>query len=160
MRMELDVTGDGKSEVFLSNTARTGNGGGPWVVYSPRPDGAYVLLAELGFHGRFFRYDSESSLFVAGGHVSAEETTLRYFRVDDTGFSQLGGGMCPGMSPDCYEELDRIRSWQNRHAPPLYFLDVEQFRSDSSKLWLSKQTESPVELPSLAERRITLGRDK
>lgn len=155
MRMELDVTGDGRKEVFLSNSELTGSSGGRWLVYSPMADSSYRVFARISFHGRFFRYERDTSLFVAGGHVSAEQTSLRYYRVDVVGFTLLKGGICPGFSADCEHELDLIRAWQKSDAPPLYFLEVEKFSDTSFNRWHTIDEDVPVELTPLDKMRVT-----
>jgi hypothetical protein len=152
LRMQFDVTGDEKAEIFLSNSQMTGNGGGPWVVYSPLADGTYRVLDEIGFHGRFFRFDRDKALFVTGGHVSVASTALTSYRVDENGFTPLeGGGICPGVSPDCHEELERIRAWQKNDAPPLFFLDLSELQAPPPRRWHQKLSSEPDSLVPLDE---------
>lgn len=90
-RMELDVTGDGQPELFLSLDQTLGNGGQEWLVYSPRPDGTTLdYLGYMGFHPGGFSFDPETREFKVWGRISGSEGFVMTYQIDASGIHELG----------------------------------------------------------------------
>lgn len=82
LRMQLDVDGDGRSDLALSESSMFGIGAGPWLLFRGLP-GGYRYLGEI-FAGpgalRAERVGGANEL-VAGIPISAERTHLIRYRV-------------------------------------------------------------------------------
>ena len=99
-RLELDVTGDGLSEIFLA----LGPGqreGTTWLVYSPDKTKEYRLLGELFFHPAAFCYLEGEHLFrvsrrCADGAKRAQDGSWAAadFGLGPDGVRQVGVSKC------------------------------------------------------------------
>jgi hypothetical protein len=83
LRMRLDVDGDGRPDVALSESSMFGIGAGPWLLFRRLPTKGYRYLGEI-FAGpgalRAERVGGASEL-VAGTPLSAQLTHLIRYRV-------------------------------------------------------------------------------
>ena len=83
LRMRLDVDGDGRPDLALSESSMFGIGAGPWLLFRRLPAAGYRYLGEI-FAGpgalRAERVTGASEL-VAGTPISAVRTHLIRYRV-------------------------------------------------------------------------------
>ena len=88
LRMRLDVDGDGRPDLAVSESSMFGIGAGPWLLFRQLPVKGYRYLGEI-FAGpgalRAERVGAANEL-VAGTPISAQRTHLVRYRVTpDTG---------------------------------------------------------------------------
>jgi hypothetical protein len=131
LRMQLDVDGDGRPDLAVSESSMFGIGAGPWLLFRQLPTGSYRYLGEI-FAGpgalRAERGGGANEL-VAGTPISAQRTHLiRYQVTPDTVVAiaerDSSGGMAtaPGTTlehcplQDYYQE-GPARCWQAGASP-------------------------------------------
>jgi hypothetical protein len=120
LRMRLDVDGDGRADLAVSESSVFGSGGGPWLIFRQLPGGGYRYLGEI-FAGqgnlRAERSGTASDL-VAGTALSADLTHLvRYHVRADTvvAFEERDTSGVAGITPGVGVEHCRLPDY--RSAP-------------------------------------------
>ena len=131
LRMQLDVDGDGRPDLAVSESSMFGIGAGPWLLFRQLSTGSYRYLGEI-FAGpgalRAERGGGANEL-VAGTPISAQRTHLIRYRVTpDTVVAiaerDSSGGMAtaPGTTLEhCplqdYYQQGPARCWQAGASP-------------------------------------------
>jgi hypothetical protein len=121
--MLLDITEDGADELFVAHEQKCGNGGCPWSVYSPVARGEVVYLGEVAFSASGFLFRRSTRTLTYCWHMSAAECSLGGYRIDGSALEPLPGLTCDSTVAACQRELEQIRRWQDRFAPPLLLAD-------------------------------------
>jgi hypothetical protein len=105
-RLELEVTGDGRSEVFLA-LGPSGREGTTWLVYSPDRAKVYRVLGELFFHPAAFCYLEREHLLrvarrCADGAARAQDASWAAtdFAFGPSGVRQVGVSECMDPSSE------------------------------------------------------------
>lgn len=134
-RMDLDVTNDGRPEIFLSTTESAGNAGQTWIVYSPaQKDLRYlgtVFLHQLGF-----RFIKETRTLTAYERISAGEGGFVYYGVDDTGIRIVGTSPeLEGRPPELEEEFSAILRFREEVDLRVFWTSCKEFREDFEPKW-------------------------
>jgi hypothetical protein len=143
----LDTTGDGRDEIFLSHEQKCGTGGCPWNIYSPTGPGVVTYLGEAGFAAGGFRYIPRSRSLVVCWHMSAEECSLGRYSFSGGQMRQHPGRSCPAREVWCEKELQRIRAWQAKHAPP--FLSSRLPGTGGRLRWTARAASSAGRVPAV-----------
>jgi hypothetical protein len=116
-RMELDVTGDGKPELFPGTTWEAGRRGLLWVVYSPQPDGTYRPLGVIQFAYTSFYYSASSStIFVPVSDGPGAGPAFVYYHVGADGISDI----TKTYASDPGADLASMSAWQAKGRPSAY----------------------------------------
>lgn len=84
LRLDLDVTGDGRAEVFLGS-GPTGQQGTTWWVYSPAKAGRYAVLGEMFFHPGGVCWDPQARLLSVSQRIEPHAHVVSGYRFTTTG---------------------------------------------------------------------------
>lgn len=145
-RMELDVTGDGKPELFLGTTWGIGRTGMPWAVYTPRPDGRYRPLGVIYFHYSDFYYSSNSSFLCSLIHVpNSGEPAFVYYHIGSDGIREITEESFRAPA----EPLAKLNAWQKEGRPPVYVDTLIDLQTSAVPQWKDVRTETVV--PSIGK---------
>jgi hypothetical protein len=128
LRMELDVTGDGRPELFLGTTYLGGNFGNAWTVYSPGDDGRYRSLGQLTFHYEGFYYAADASRFCVYVRASAQEGGFTCYHTSANGFEEMDGAS--GVDDDL-----AVEDWKTHGRPSLAAADLSALLSPGTVVW-------------------------
>ncbi len=158
LRLDVDLNGDARPEIMLSNSQTTGNGGGGFLIYTPQPGGMYRLLGRLGLNIGFFRID-ETGLLTAGFHRGASKTGFATYRVDEDGFHRIDHWVLMTGSQEHAREAQRIREWQAASRGPLYHTEIEAFAADDEPLFFSGAAPAPA-IASVVRSKLRVDRDR
>jgi len=84
LRMRLDLDGDGRVDLALSESSVFGNGGGPWLLFRRLPRSGYRYLGEVFAAPGDLRIDRSGSgpVLSAGSALSAEITHVVRYRLN------------------------------------------------------------------------------
>ncbi len=134
-RMDLDVTKDGKPELFLATSYLGGAFGQSWVVYTPEASGKYRRLGVLAFHYEAFYYSSQEDRFSVYVRVDRERGGFTRYRIGPEGFKQVAE---PYGSLDA--EKNKVEAWKREGRPPLYWTSLDELRKSSSPIWRDSAT--------------------
>jgi TPR repeat protein len=146
LRMELDVTGDGKPELFLASSQSAGLAGTTWRVFSPTGAGACGYFGEMFFHYLGFRFDAARREFMTYDRAGGGEGTFSHIPVGPRGFGKprTGKGVVAN-SPDFTREWDVIERWQSGPAAPVFGADLaDVIQHPSSAAWTNMRTSQPA----------------
>jgi hypothetical protein len=131
-RMELDVTGDGKPELFLGTTWEAGRRGLLWVVYSPQPDGTYRPLGVIEFAYTSFYYSASSStIFVPVSGGPGAGPAFVYYHVGADGISDITETYTSNPGAD----LASMSAWQAKGRPSVYVDTLADLQSAGAPQW-------------------------
>lgn len=131
-RMQLDVTGDGKPELFLGTTWGGSRRGIPWVVYTTDADGRYRPLGVISFSYESFYYSaSGSTIFAptAGGPGTGGD--FAYYRVGANGIAEVMDSMFGAPAAD----LVKLDAWRKNGRPPMYVINLDDLRASAPPQW-------------------------
>ena len=83
LRMQLDVDGDGRPDLAVSESSMFGIGAGPWLLFRQLSTGSYRYLGEIfaGPGALRAERDGGADELVAGTPISAQRTHLIRYRV-------------------------------------------------------------------------------
>ena len=138
-RMELDVTGDGKPELFLSTTWKGGRRGLQWVVYSPQTDGTYRPLGVIEFAYTSFYYSANSStIFVPINGGPGAGPAFAYYHIGTNGISDI----TETYVGDTHADLASMSAWQAKGRPSVYVDSLADLQATSSPQWKDADTNS------------------
>lgn len=138
-RMELDVTGDGKPELFLSTTWNGGRRGLQWVVYSPQPDGTYRPLGVIEFAYTSFYYSAKSStIFVPINGEPGAGPAFAYYHIGADGISEI----TETNTGDANADLASMSAWQAKGRPSVYVDTLADLQGTSTPQWKDADTNS------------------
>jgi hypothetical protein len=117
LRFELDVTGDGKPELFLGS----GRGSLLWVVYTPTGEGQYRQLGTIKFSDELFRMSQVEVNGVVEWHLvtwQPDEQNRGYgrrfeYRIGSSGFELISTGDAIGAQSAEMAKIDaEFREWR------------------------------------------------
>ena len=135
-RMELDVTGDGKPELFLGTTWEAGRRGLLWAVYSPQPDGTYRPLGVIELAYTSFYYSASSStIFVPVSGGPGAGPAFVYYHVGADGISDITETYT-GPSAD----LTSMNTWQAKGRPSVYVDTLADLQGTGHPQWKDADT--------------------
>lgn len=136
-RMELDVTGDGVPELFLSSEESKGVGGQEWCVYSPRPDtNSYHYLGRIVFHVYGFRYEEETGEFFVWMRYSGSEGNVVSYRTDASGIHGIRSS--PRLvygSPEHEQEWEKFTKWRQETTIEIMYTEFASLFRKGSVSW-------------------------
>jgi hypothetical protein len=151
-RMELDVTGDGKPELFLGTTLGIGRTGMPWAVYSPRADGRYRPLGVIYFHYTDFYYSSNSSFLCSLIHVTdSGGPAFVYYHIGSDGIREITDEPFRGPA----EPLAKLNAWQKVGRPPVYVDTLIDLQTSAVPQWKDAGTENVVPSVGKLDAKVT-----
>lgn len=144
-RVEVDVTGDRRPELFLA-LGPTGKEGTTWSIYSPDPKRRYHYLGELFFHPASFCYLARQRVFRVGRRCgdrdpSTGETpwATADFAIGATGMWETRTSQCGcGASAELASLLACAKQHGGTAAAPF---DAKRGNSK----WRSMETWTPAE---------------
>jgi hypothetical protein len=143
-RMELEVTGDGKPELFLG-TWGGGQNGLRWVVYTPQADGRYRPLGVIYFAYSDFYYSASSSTIFAPVHVGAGTgPAFAYYHIGADGIWEITEPFGKPMA-----DLKKLEAWQKRGRPPVYVDTLMDLKTSETPQWKDADTKKTV--PSIGK---------
>ncbi len=109
MRVDLDVTGDGQPEVFLTGSAGWGKSGSYWTAYSCAETGFSVLGERLLFHPGFFVWRPESREIVVLQPIQISRYRLVRYRLAPQGFVESDSReVADWKDGETVEEIQRL----------------------------------------------------
>jgi hypothetical protein len=118
--MRLDMDGDRRPDLALSESSVFGGGGGPWLLFRRQPGGGYHYVGEVFAAPGGLRAasaDSGGAELVAGFSISAERTRVARYRVVGDTISKLTEGDTSGGSripQGARTESCRLHSYRHR----------------------------------------------
>jgi len=134
-RFDLDVTKDGRPEVFLATTYLAGSFGNEWAVYTSDGNGNYRRLATLTFHYDGFYYSPEQDRFSVYVRVSSQTGGFTRYLPTSTGFAELAEAY-----GSVEQEQARVEAWQHEGRPPLYETTLDGLRGAGTFEWKDADT--------------------
>jgi hypothetical protein len=135
-RMELDVTGDGKTELFLGTTWGASRRGVPWVVYTIEA-GRYRPLGSIEFSYESFYYPaSGSTLFGPRGGGPGTGGDFAYYHIGADGIWEITDTVFGTPEAD----LVKLDAWRKKGRPPVYVAKLEDLRTSPSPEWRDSVT--------------------
>ncbi|MFI5118066.1 MAG: hypothetical protein ACHP8B_15350 [Terriglobales bacterium] len=135
-RMELDVTGDGKPELFLGTTWDTSRNGMLWAVYTPQADGRYRPLGVMTFGYHVFYYSANGSFMCNLVHTGSTEPGLTYYHVGADGIWDI----TETYSGDSEADLAKMDAWQKQGRPPVYVDTLADLKTSATPQWKDADT--------------------
>lgn len=136
-RMELDVTGDGKPELFLATTWLGGRRGLEWVVYSPQLDGTYRPLGVIEFAYMSFYYSaSSSSIMVPVNGGPGAGPAFAYYHIGADGISDI----TETYTGDTNADVASMNAWQAKGRPPVYIDTLADLQGTAAPQWKDADT--------------------
>lgn len=136
LRMRVDLDGDGRPDLAVSDSSTWGNAGGQWLLFRGQADGAYVYWGTLFFSpgAASLRVTSpgaaELTLYV---RTSASRGSLAVHRLDARGISRLSE-----TTLDLEQPRDRQR-YDATFAPgrglPVEHCKLLEYRRDRTACW-------------------------
>jgi hypothetical protein len=136
-RMELDVTGDGKVELFLGTSWGGSRRGIPWVVYTLEEDGRYRPLGTIEFSYESFYYSATgATVFTPRGAGPGTGGDFAYYHIGADGIWEI---MDPVFgSPEA--DLVKLDAWSRKGRPPMYVTTLKDLRSSPNPQWRESVT--------------------
>jgi hypothetical protein len=141
LRMELDITGDGKPELFLGTTYLGGTSGNAWTVYTPGDDGRYRLLGQLTLHYEDFYYDPGARRLCVYVRASAQDGGFTCYHTSSSGFDEIDG-------PSGVDDQQAADDWKTHGRPQLLAADLSAVLSGGAVVW--RDWSSGVVVPGVA----------
>jgi hypothetical protein len=155
-RMELDVTGDGVPELFLSQSQNAGPAGNWWMVYSPQGDGTYRFLGDLVFHRKLFSFDDEKMELTALGGQSASQAILSVYRFHSDGIEVMSQEELSMMSEAAQDARRDFEEWGERERPVVWWASLSDVEAGGTATWKGlDDRSSQEEVWSFAGRLVT-----
>ncbi len=146
-RMELDVTGDGKPELFLASSSGGSKQGLWWMVYTPDRERHYRCLGSMTFGYNDFYYSERTSILSAlAGGVPSGAVGFTFYHVGADGIREMVDEKIP-ISID--DRLVNPDTWPKNGYPPVYKAQLEDLRKSAAPQWRTVDTEKIV--PSLGK---------
>lgn len=127
--MQMDVTHDGKPELFVAASYLGGAFGLDWAVYSPQGDGTYQRLGIATFHYEAFYYSPAASLLSVYVRISAAIGGYTHFHIGADGIREL-----PEQPDDDAEGL-RVADWKKEGRPKLYWTRLADLVGSQPAVW-------------------------
>jgi hypothetical protein len=141
-RMDLDMTGDGRKEIFVAGS--TSQAGLDWVIYCALPEGSYRRLGVVTFSPKAFAFDARSGLLVHYQRVGAGVGGYVWYQVDSKGLHTLD------RIADA-EAARRVRNWNDR--PRVWSTTMRALRAGDPVDWQDSEAASTTHrLSALRER--------
>ncbi len=128
-QMRLDVTQDGKPEVFVAASALGGAYGLDWGVYSPQADGSYKKVGFVTFHYEAFYYSAAESVLSVYVRLSAAVGGYTRYHIGLDGIRELPD------QPDDAAEAQRAAEWKRSGRPKLYWAELTDLRRGQAVVW-------------------------
>jgi len=151
LRMELDVTGDGKPELFLSATWTGSQNGMVWVVYTPRADGRYQPLGVLVFGYDSFYYSAKGSYVCGAVHTGATTPGFAYYHVGADGILEITErSFRPAGDP-----VAKMREWQAKGRPQVYEDTLADVKASATPQWKDPATKEVVSSVGKLDTKVT-----
>jgi tetratricopeptide (TPR) repeat protein len=151
LRMELDITGDGKPEVLLAATWTGSPNGMLWVVYTPKTNGRYQPLGVLLFGYDTFYYSALGSYVCSAVHTGSTMPGFAYYRVGIDGIREI--------TDESFRPLEdpvvTMDAWQKRARPPVYEDTLEDLRTSAAPQWKDADAEKPVPAIGKLDAKVT-----
>jgi hypothetical protein len=88
VRLDLEVTGDGAAEIFLTNGDLWEKAGSIWHVFSPEGT-SFRFLGRIRFHERFFDFKADEQLFIAMQPIQIGRFTLVEYKITSVGIEEV-----------------------------------------------------------------------
>lgn len=137
-RMDLDVTGDGKPELFIGTTWEAGLRGMPWVVYSSQSDGRYRPLGLAVFRYEEFYYSQRHSTIFVPVPADHHQPGYVYYHIGADGVWEIEDGSLIPTSPR--EDVARMRAWQTKGRPAVFCALLQDLRAGAAPTWSNADT--------------------
>jgi tetratricopeptide (TPR) repeat protein len=151
LRMELDVTGDGKPELFLGATWTGSQNGMLWVVYTPRANGRYQPLGVLQFGYHTFYYSAKGSYVCGAVHTGSTTPGFAYYHVGADGIREISDdSFRPAGDP-----VAKMHAWQKQGRPPVYVDTLADLKSSGTPQWKDTDTEEVVSPVGKLDAKVT-----
>ena len=137
----LDITGDGRAELFVTVPEAFGKAGATWVVYQQAepPTDRYRRLGQLFLHPGAYRFDKARGRVVAYVRYGAEDGVVESYQVHPQRFERATERSCEAGS--CEDERALIAQWLEQ-APQV--LCSEWPKDGHALLWRDSRTDQPV----------------
>jgi hypothetical protein len=153
--MELDVTGDGKPELFLSATWTGGQNGVVWAVYTPRADGRYQPLGVLVFGHHSFYYSVEGSYVCSAVHTGSTTPGFVYYHIGADRIREITErSFRPSGNP-----VAKMRDWQAKGRPQVYEDTLADLKASATPQWKDTDTEEVVSSVGKLDAKVTESSD-
>ncbi len=135
--MELDVTGDGKPELFIGTTWNGSRRGMLWVVYTPQADGRYRPLGVIQFAYDSFYYSATSStIFTPINGGPGAGPAFAYYHIGVDGIWEITDS--PFGAPNV--DLPKMNAWQAKGRPPVYVDTLADLQTSATPQWKDADT--------------------
>jgi hypothetical protein len=148
--MVVDVTGDGRPEIFLAPQPLCGNGGCEWSVYSPAATAGTVrYLGEVLFPEGACLVDSAAPRIRYCSHMSAGTCSLGEYIFGATSVQHRRLGTCVSGEASCERQLTEMRTWLAAHRPAVFDATVAADDTLTGLRWTPRRGDAPQSPPDL-----------
>lgn len=151
VRVDLDVTGDGEAEIFLTDATLWEKAGRHWRVYSP-VGSSFHFLGTIRFHETWFEFDPDRQVLTAWQPIQVNRFDLVEYSVGPDGITELSRReMSQTVNGEVVEEAARLeqsiqgyRESGTFHAAYAAVEDVESGLAGQEIVWKDLVTRKPV----------------
>jgi hypothetical protein len=140
LRMDFDLTGDGRPEILLSNSQNSGTSGvHEWWVYAWVAPGEYRSLGTLPFSYQLFQVTTQGRL---GAYHQIQGPIGKYvtFRLSETGFEIESTELDVSSS----EKAADFAAWRGRVALKVLSAALDRLNGTAPPPWVNLLTNEPV----------------
>lgn len=153
-RVELDLNGDERPELFLSQSGNSGRSGSWWFAYSPESDGRYRFIGDLVFPHELFRLDAERGELVTLKQLDLSTSVLTTYAMDGGQLVEVWRRELPARGGETEDARAAIEEWREQTGVAVWVTTLDQVDA-AAPLWRSVDDDGEEETWSFEGRVVT-----